>query len=125
MNLARISELTNLINGWNSKLQKFRNRIENLQKEIVNTDSLQERLEYAAEAAKRRTEALSSLGVREGFLERIIQPVCQLPDCSGVGTVVKNEISDMEEKVRQTNDNIWWADQEKKRLETEDEVCPQ
>ena len=87
--------------------------------------SMQDRLEFAAEAAKRRTSALSSLGLRQDFLEEIIMPFYYLPDCSGVGTVVKNEISDMEEKVRQTNDNIWWADQEKKRLETEDEICPQ
>ena len=122
MNLVRINELTNLINTWNGKLKKLKNRIRNLEKEIANVSSMQGRLEFAAEAAKRRTSALSSLGLRQDFLEEIILPFHNLPDCSGVSTTVKNEISGMEEEVRQTNNNIWWADQEKKRLETEDVV---
>ena len=122
MNLVRIDELNNLINSWKSKLKKLKNRIGNLEKEITNVTSMQERLEYAAEAAKRRTSALSTFGLRQEFLEEIILPFHNLPDCSGVNTSIKNEISGMEKEIQDTNSNIWWADQEKKRLETEDVV---
>lgn len=122
MDLVKIGELNDLINGWNRKLRKIRDRVDNLQKEIVNVQSMQEKLDYVAEAAVRRTSGLSALGLREEFLEDIVHPFRNLPDCSGVRTAVNNEISGAEEDIRKTNNDIWWADQEKKRLEMEDVV---
>lgn len=125
MNLARISELTSLIRRLKGVLKKLRSRRENLLKEALNAKGAQERLEAAAAAAKNRVSALSGLGMKAEFLEEIIRPVQNIPDCSGVETTVGNEISGIDEQINITNGEIWWADAEKERLEMEDEVCPQ
>ena len=125
MNLARISELTNLISRLNGVLKKLSSRKENLLQEALHAKGAQERLEAAAVAAKNRVSALSGLGLKAEFLEDIIRPVQNIPDCSGIETTVSNEITGIDDQISKTNGEIWWADAEKKRLETEDEVCPQ
>ena len=125
MNLARISELTSLISRLKGVLKKLRSRRENLLKEALNAKGAQERLEAAAAAAKNRVSALSGLGLKAEFLEEIIRPVQNIPDCSGVETTVGNEISGIDEQINITNGEIWGADAEKERLEMEDKVCPQ
>lgn len=124
MNLARISELTNLINKLTGILKKLKSRRENLLKEALNAKGAQERLEAAAAAAKSRVSALSGLGLKAEFLEEIIRPVQNTPDCSGIESTVGNEISGIDDQINKTNGEIWWADAEKKRLEAEEEVCP-
>ena len=54
------------------------------------------------------------------FLEDIISPVQQRPDCSGIHTTVNNEISDAELKVVETNNSIGAATLEKRQLEMEE-----
>lgn len=125
MNLARISELTNLINKLTGILKKLKSRRENLLKEAVNVKGAQQRVEAAAAAAKSRVSALSGLGLKAEFLEEIIRPVQNTPDCSGIESTVGKEISGIDDQISKTNGEIWWADAEKKRLEAEDEVCPQ
>ena len=122
MNLARISELTNLISRLNGVLKKLSSRRESLQKESLHAKGAQERLEAAAVAAKNRVSALSGLGLKAEFLEDIIRPVQNSPDCSGIETTVSNELSGIDDQIAATNGEIWWADAEKKRLETEGEV---
>lgn len=122
MNLTRISELNNLISSLNGTLNKLKARKSNLEREVANTKNAQERIEYAVATAKNRVSALAPLGLRAEFLEDIIYPVQNNPDCSGIGTTVENEISGAEDEINQTSNRIWWADQEKKRLETEDVV---
>ena len=125
MNLARINELSNLISRLNGVLKKLRLRRENLLKEGARAKGAQERLEAVTAAAKNRVSALSGLGLKAEFLEDIIRPIQNTPDCSGIETTVNNEISGIGDQINTTNGEIWWADAEKKRLETEDEVCPQ
>lgn len=120
MNLARITELKNLINRLYGILKKLRVRKDNLEKEICSANGAQERLEYAASSAKNRVSALGTLGLRPEFLEEILWPVQNRPDCSGIGTTVKDEISKAETEIRQTQDKIWAADREKIQLEMED-----
>lgn len=122
MNLARISELTNLINSWKRKLKKLNSRIANLEREMGNAKRMQQKLEFAAESAQKRTAELSAFGLRQDFLEEIIHPFYKMPDCSGVQTAVNREISGAEDEAQKTRNNIWWADREKKQLETEDVV---
>lgn len=125
MNLARISELTNLISRLYGVLKKLKSRKENLLREAVSARGAQERLEAAADAAKNRVSVLSGLGLKAEFLEEIMRPVQNTPDCSGINTTVSNEISGIDDQINKTNGEIRWADAEKQRLETEDEVCPQ
>ena len=125
MNLARISELTNLISRLYGVLKKLKSRKENLLREAVSARGAQERLEAAASAAKNRVAVLSGLGLKAEFLEDIIRPVQNTPDCSGIETTVSNEVSGIDDRINKTNGEIRWADAEKQRLETEGEVCPQ
>lgn len=122
MNIARISELGNLISSLYVTLNKLKTRKSNLEREVASTKSAQERMEYAVATAKSRVSTLASLGLRAEFLENIIYPVRNGPDCSGIGTIVENEISGAEDEIQRTNNRIWLADQEKKQLEMEDVV---
>lgn len=122
MNLDRITELTNQIFNWKNRLKTLKDRLKNLEKEISKVDSMQERLDFVREAAIRRTAGLSALGLRDDFLEEIVQPFRNLPDCGGVSSDVKKEMSGMEDEILETNKLISWADQEKQRLELEDVV---
>lgn len=119
MNIERITELKSLICGWRALLSKLWTRKENLEREQTNSQDAQERIDYAVSTAQKRVAALASLGLRESFLEDIIRPVQNRPDCSGVLTAVKNEISDTQNKIQQTSDQISTADHEKLLLETE------
>lgn len=122
MNLARINELKNIIDGLYGVLKKLKERKSNLEREVANTKNAQERIEYAVATAKNRVSALAALGLRAEFLEDIIYPIQNKPDCSGIGTIVENEISGAEDEIQRTNNKIWSADQEKKQLEMEDVV---
>ena len=119
MNIARITELKDLICGWQALLSKLRTRKENLVREQTNSQDAQERIDYAVSSAQRRVAALAALGLRESFLEDIIRPVQNRPDCSGILTAVKNEINDTQSKIQQTSNQISTANQEKQLLETE------
>lgn len=123
MNLLRIDELKNLIARLYGALEKLKVRRENLKKEVLTAKEAQDRLEDAVATAQERVEVLSSLGLRAEFLEEIIRPVRNRPDCSGIGTVVENEISDIDCQITETNGEIRWANEEKKQLEAEGEVC--
>lgn len=120
MNLVRISELKNLISSLNSTLKKLKTRVANLELDVSNAKNAQGKIEAAVAAAKSRVSALDSLGLRAEFLESIIYPVQDRPDCSGIGTAVENEISGLEDEILKTNGQIWSADQEKKQLEAEE-----
>lgn len=122
MNLARISELNNLISSLYGTLNKLKARKSNLEREVASTKNAQERIEYAVATAKSRVSTLASLGLRAEFLEDIIYPIQNKPDCSGIGTIVENEISGAEDEIQRTNNKIWSAGQEKKQLEMEDVV---
>jgi len=122
MNLARISELNKLISRLTGTLNKLKARKSNLEREVTNTKNAQERIDYAVATAKNRVSALASLGLRTAFLEDLICPVQNKPDCSGIGTTVENEISGAEDEIQRTNNKLWSADQEKKQLEMEDVV---
>lgn len=120
MNLPRINELTNLISSLTGKLNNLNARILSLKDESLNTATAQDQLDNAVTLAKNRVTALSSLGLRSDFLEDIISPVQQRPDCSGIHTTVNNEISDAELKVVETNNSIGAATLEKRQLEMEE-----
>lgn len=122
MNLARINELNNLISSLYGTLNKLKARKSNLEREVANTKNAQGRIDAAVATAKNRVSALASLGLRAEFLEDIIYPVQNKPDCSGIGTTVRNEISGTEAKIQRTNTDIRSADQEKRQLEAEDVV---
>ena len=124
MNLAKIDELNKLISRLSGVLQKLKTRRENLKREIFTAKGAQERLEEAVVTAQKRVEALYGLGIKAEFLEEIIRPVRNRPDCSGIGSDVEDEISDIDYQITRTNSEIWCANEEKKKLETEDEVCP-
>ena len=120
MNLARISELTNLISNLNATLSKLKNRKMNLELELPKIKTAQSRIDSAVSTANSRVSRLSAFGFRAEFLEEIMRPVQNRPDCSGMGTTVGTEISDMEAEISNTNSRIWWASDEKRRLEAED-----
>lgn len=120
MNLLRIGELNNLIRKWREILEGLTQRKSNLELEAPKAENAPGKLEAAVASAKNRVSALAAFGLRSEFLEDIIRPVQNTPDCSGIGTTVKNEISDTEEEIRKTNRKIFTADQEKKQLEMED-----
>ena len=122
MNLARISELDNLLNRLRGILRKLNERRENLNQEALCAKSAQEKLDIISQLARNRVSTLAAFGVRSEFLEEIICPVENTPDCSGIGVVVRNEISGIEDEIQQTNSQIWSTDQEKRQLEMEDAV---
>ena len=119
MNLTKISELKNLISSLNGVLKKLKSRKENLLKEVLSVNGAQERLKATVGWAQTRVSGLGELGLRAEFLEEIIRPVKNIPDCSGIGTALDNEISGIDDQIKKTNSEIWWADEEKKRLEME------
>ena len=119
MNLAKINELTNLISRLNTTLRKLKTRKTNLELEVPNIKAIQSRMDSAVAAARSRVSGLSAFGFRSEFLEDIMRPVQNRPDCNGMGTAVGREISGMEEEISNTNNKIWWANEEKRRLETE------
>ena len=125
MNLLRIGELNNLIRKWREILEGLTQRKSNLELEAPKAENAPGKLEAAVASAKNRVSALAAFGLRSEFLEDIIRPVQNSPDCSGIETTVSNELSGIDDQITATNGEIWWADAEKKRLETEDEVCPQ
>ena len=122
MNISRINELINLISSLKKDLKELNERKENLEKEARNTKKAQEKMDYAVSTARSRVSALSSFGVRAEFLEDIFSPVFNRPDCIGIQTTVENEISGTERSIKQTNNSILLADQEKRLLETEEVV---
>lgn len=119
MDLVRIGELDNLINRLNGVLRKLKDRKAKLEREVFAAKGAQSRLETAAASARNRVTKLLALGLRPEFLEDVIQPVLNIPDCSGIGAVVDRELSGTEDEIRTTNGQIWAADREKKQLEME------
>ena len=122
MNLVRLDELKKLLNRLYGALDKLKKRKENLNKELLTAKGAQARLEEAVAVAQKRVDALYGLGVKAEFLEEIIRPVRNRPDCSGAATYVENEISDIDYQITNTNGQIWQANEEKKKLEAEDFV---
>jgi len=122
MNLVRISELNNLINSLNTTLSKLKERKRNLEVEVYNAKNVQERIDYAVNVAKNRVSELSTLGLKAEFLEEILRPIQNAPDCSGMGNIVDSEISGLQGQIEKANDEIWWASEEKKKLEMEDDI---
>ena len=122
MNLARITELKELIGSLHKTLKALKTRKEDLEREAPNTKDVQERIEYAVTAAKNRVSALEHLGLRADFLEQILDPVQRRPDCSGVSTVVSKELADVQDRIQDADTQLQTADQEKTSLETEDIV---
>ena len=120
MDLIRISELDKLISNLFGFLESLKKRRNSLELEAPGAKGAQERLEAVATSAKYRIDALSGFGFRAEFLEEIIQPVRKVPDCSGVGTVVANEISGIDKQIWDTQTRMGAAEQEKKQLEMED-----
>ena len=120
MNFTRIAELKSILNGLYGVLKKLKERKAKLENEVCNAIDAQERLEYAVSSAKNRVEALGTLGMRPDFLEAILNPIRNRPDCSGLGTTVKTAISKAEAEIRETENQIWVADREKQQLEMEE-----
>lgn len=120
MNLARISELKRLIDSLYGTLRTLKERKANLENEYPGTANAQSRLDAAAVAAKNRLAPLAAFGMRADFLEEIISPIRNTPDCSGIQTTVKNEIDRAEGSINETNGRIGAANQEKQQLETEE-----
>ncbi len=119
MSLIRIVDLDNLIKRLRGRIEKLQKRNEHLETARPSARVVQERLEAAIATARNRMEALAGLGLKAEFLEEIIVPVLNKPDCSGIGTTVDKEIANIQEQIDNTNGEIWRADQEKKQLEAE------
>lgn len=119
MNLARISELKSLIDGLYQSLRKLKDRKDNLERIYPGTGNAQNRVDEVAVAARNRLSSLAAFGMRAEFLEEILNPIRNAPDCSGIPSTVKNEISGTENSIEQTRGKIYAADQERIRLEME------
>lgn len=119
MNLARIHELKSLLDGLYQKLRKLKNQKNDLEQIYPSTNNAQSRVDEVAIAARKRLSSLSALGIRAEFLEEILAPIRNAPDCSGIQSTVRNEISSTEESITQTEGKIHAADQERKQLEME------
>ena len=119
MDLIKIDELDKLIHKLAGIIKNLASRKTSLENEMPNAKNAPSRLDAAVVAATNRVSALAAFGMRAQFLEDIIQPVRNTPDCSGIGTTVENEISKIQDEIQQANTQIGAADFEKKQLEME------
>lgn len=120
MNLARISELKNLISNLHSVLRRLNERKENLEREVANARTAPERIDDAVASAKIRVSELERFRFRPEFFEKILDPVITHPHGQGIDFTVLDEIAKITKEVLQTENKIYVFDQEQKQLEMEE-----